>query len=165
MGTVYQINLKGELEGEHGLPKRAVESAAITPSGLVGDFNHYRHRTMRDDPDSAVMLLPVETLRSLQAEGWPIRPGDLGENITSSGVEYGEFQPGRTFRVGEAAIVVTRPCDPCTNLYLLPYVGLAKGPGFLRTMLGRRGWYARVLTPGRIARGDPIELATPSPRM
>lgn len=54
--------------------------------------------------------------------------------------------------------VITRPCDPCSNLYLLPYVGERRGPEFMKTMLQRRGWYARVLTPGRVRRGDPIVI-------
>ncbi len=101
--------------------------------------------------------MPVETIRSLNAEGWPIHEGDLGENITTEGIPYKEFHPGDKFRVGGATLEVSKPCDPCTNLYLLPYVGETKGPGFLKTMLHRRGWYASVAREGRIHTGDAIE--------
>jgi MOSC domain-containing protein YiiM len=40
---------------------------------------------------------------------------------------------------------------------LLPYTGASKGPDFVRIMLGRRGWYARVRKGGKVRRGDPIE--------
>ena len=83
-GVVQQINVKPRTPGEHGLPKKPVDSATVTRSG------------------------------------------------------------------------VSRACDPCTNLYLLPYVGKSKGPQFLKVMLGRRGWYARVLEEGSVRAGDPI---------
>jgi MOSC domain-containing protein YiiM len=53
---------------------------------------------------------------------------------------------------------VTRPCDPCDELYTLSYVGTARGPAFLRTLAGRRGWYARVLTGGVVRLDTPVEL-------
>ena len=59
--------------------------------------------------------------------------------------------------MGEAILQVSKPCVPCTNLYLLPYVGEKKGPGFIKTMIDRRGWYAAVVHPGRTRTGDPIE--------
>ena len=57
---------------------------------------------------------------------------------------------------------VTRPCDPCTNLYLLPYVGESRGPEFIDDSVGRRGWYCRVTHRGSIHIGDAI-TATPGP--
>jgi MOSC domain-containing protein YiiM len=53
---------------------------------------------------------------------------------------------------------VTKPCDPCTVLFTLPYVGAKRGPEFLRTMLGRRGWFARVLQGGTVRAGAPVEV-------
>jgi MOSC domain-containing protein YiiM len=88
-----------------------------------------------------------------------VRPGDLGENVTTGGIPYDAFQPPKRVRVGGAILETTKPCTPCTNLYLLPYVGHAKGPAFLKATLGRRGWYARVLDEGTVRRGDPIEIS------
>lgn len=153
-GRVHQINVKPETAGEHGLPKRAVDSAVARRGGLEGDFNRYRHEEQSDDADAALLLMPLETIRELNSEGWPIRPGDLGENLTLTGIPYASLAPGKTFTVGHAEIQVSRRCDPCDNLYLLPYVGEAKGPAFLKAMMGRRGWYARVLREGVIHRGD-----------
>jgi MOSC domain-containing protein YiiM len=155
-GRVFQINLKPETPGSRGLPKYPVPSVLITRSGVEGDHNVYRHEELGDDPDSAVLLMPLETLNALNDEGWPIKPGDIGENITTEGIPYDQFQPGRTFAVGGARVQISRACDPCANLYLLPYVGEEKGPAFLKTMLGRRGWYARVTGEGTVRTGDTI---------
>jgi len=106
----------------------------------------------------AVLIVPLETLRELNGEGWPVQSGDLGENLTTEGISNDAFVPGRKFRVGETVVEVSKECTPCTNLYLLPYVGEARGPAFLEAMLGRRGWYARDLQEGRVRAHDPVEL-------
>lgn len=160
-GTVHSLHRKPETGAERGLPKPAVSEAGIGFAGMEGDFNRYRHEERDDDLDMALLLQPLETLDELRGEGWPIAPGDLGENITTSGIPYHELFPGRTIEVGGARLVVSKPCTPCDNLNQLPYVGGTKGPEFLRTMLGRRGWFARVERPGRVAVGDPIRVLPP----
>jgi MOSC domain-containing protein YiiM len=156
LGEVYQINIKGRVAGARGLPKHPVESSAILKTGLEGDFNVYRHEELADDPDSAVLLMPLEAIAELNKEGWPIKAGDIGENITTKGIGYSEFVPEKKFTVGNAELQISRACTPCANLYLLPYVGSAKGPEFLKVMLNRRGWYARVLKEGTVTKGDKI---------
>lgn len=155
-GRVLRVNRKPEVGQEHGLPKPSVEKARLSASGVVGDFNRYRHEEKQDDPAMAVLLVPVETIDQLNREGWPVRPGDLGENLTTSGLDPLALAPGRQFVVGAATIEISKPCTPCDNLYLLPYVGRERGPEFLRTMLDRRGWYARVVHEGEVREGDAI---------
>jgi len=154
LGEIQQINVKPQTKGEHGLPKKPVDSAFVTRAGVEGDFNVYRHEERRDDPDQALLIMPLETIRKLNSEGWPIKPGDLGENFTTRGIPYGEFGVGKVFSAGGVRFQISKACDPCNNLFLLPYVGSSRGPKFLKVMLGRRGWYARVLEEGRVDAGD-----------
>ena len=162
-GVIQQINVKPQTKGEHGLPKGRADSAFVTRKGLEGDFNVYRHEELQDDVDQALLILPIETIKELNSEGWPIRPGDLGENFTTSGMPYEAFGVGKTFEAGEVRFQVTKACEPCDNLFLLPYVGASKGPEFLKVMLGRRGWYARVLEEGRVEAGNRLtESSSPS---
>lgn len=156
-GRVFELHRKPEVPGERGLPKPSVSEAFVSFGGIAGDFNRYRHEEKEDDPAMALLILPRETLAELDHEGWPVRSGDLGENITTEGLSYDAFAPGRRFRAGELVFEVTKPCTPCDNLYRLPYVGPTRGPEFLRVMLHRRGWYARVVREGRIRTGDPVE--------
>ena len=155
-GTVLELHRKAERPGERGIPKPSTPEVEILENGVGGDFNRYRHERKADDPTSAVLLIPMETIAALRQEGWPVAPGDLGENITTSGIPYAAFRPGTRVRAGQAELEVTRPCDPCEYLYGLPYVGPGRGPSFVRTLLHRRGWYCRVRTPGRVRAGDPI---------
>jgi len=156
-GRVFELHRKPEATGEHGLPKPAVSEALVRRSGVEGDYNRYRHESKNDDPGMAVLIMPRETLSELEREGWPVRSGDLGENITTEGIPYDSFAPGKRFRAGEAVVEVSKPCTPCDNLYLLPYVGTVRGPEFLKVMNGRRGWFARVVQEGRVRPGDPVE--------
>jgi MOSC domain-containing protein YiiM len=160
--VVYALHRKREVAGERGLPKPAVEEIEVTERGVAGDFNRYRHELLADEPTSAVLLLPLETLEELRNESWPIEPGDLGENITTRGVPPRELGPGVRVQVGTSTLEVTRPCDPCRNLFLLPYAGAERGPELLRALMGRRGWYAKVTKPGRIQVGDTLALTFPS---
>lgn len=161
-GRIYQVNTKGRIPGERGLPKSPVESAYISSGGLEGDYNHYRTNKLRGDAEQAVLLYPLEMIRKLNEEGWPVEPGDLGENVTTEGLDYSAFTAGGVYEVGEALLEVTKPSHPCSNLAALSYVGEARKKEFIKTLLNRRGWYARVLKEGRVRPGDHVERVNAS---
>ena len=156
-GRIVQLNLKGKEGHARGLPKRAVDQLTVTPDGVEGDFNRWRTEKANGDPDQAVLLLNEEILADLRAEGWPVQPGELGENLTVADLP-GALQPGVQVQLGGVVLEVTKPCDPCTVLYTLPYVGVERGPEFIRTMMGRRGWYARVVQGGVVRQNTPVEV-------
>jgi MOSC domain-containing protein YiiM len=160
-GRVVQLNLKPREGRARGLPKRAVSQLTITAEGVEGDFNRWRTEKANGDPDQAVLLLSQEILAGLQAEGWPVQPGDLGENVTVAGLSPDALRDGAIVRLGDTVLEVSKACDPCTILYTLPYVGTERGPEFLRIMHGRRGWYARVLQGGTVRTSAPIEVTAP----
>jgi MOSC domain-containing protein YiiM len=156
VGEVYRINVKAETPGERGIPKRPVDSAWVKHNGIVGDFNRYRHEEKHDDADMAILILALETIQQLNGEGWKVDAGDLGENFTTRGIPYETFAVDKRYRIGEAIVQISKVCDPCSNLYLLPYVGKEKA-NFIKVMYGRRGWYARVEREGKVKRADKIQ--------
>jgi MOSC domain-containing protein YiiM len=156
-GIIWQLNTKSNYPGEHGLPKYSTHAIDVTVQGAAGDCSRYRAEKKNNDPNQALLLMPLEMLLQLNTEGWPVKPGDIGENITTKGIPYDSFAPGRKYRAGTVELEISKPCTPCTTLYALPYVGKDKGPEFLRTLVNRRGWYARVLKEGTIKNGDTIE--------
>jgi MOSC domain-containing protein YiiM len=162
LGRIAQLHLKPREGRARGLPKRLVPQLSITPAGVDGDFNRWRTEEAGGDPDQAVLLLTEEILTQLRAEGWPVQPGHLGENLTLADLPPDALQPGARVHVGEVVLEVSKPCDPCTVLYGLPYVGIERGPAFLRTLHGRRGWFARVLHGGTVRAGMPLEVTKPS---
>jgi MOSC domain-containing protein YiiM len=160
-GRIVQLNLKPKEGRARGLPKRAVSQLTITPRGVEGDYNRWRTEKANGDPDQAVLLLSEEILAGLQGAGWPVKPGDLGENVTVAGLPPDALRDGAIVRLGEAVLEVSKACDPCRALFTLPYVGAERGPAFLRIMLGRRGWYARVLQGGTVRTNAPIDVTQP----
>jgi MOSC domain-containing protein YiiM len=157
---VERLHLKHRTRGEHGIPKASVASADVVTEGVVGDFNRYRTEDRRGDLDMAVLLLPAEVLSALRDEGWPVEAGHLGENILSRGLPNATIAIGQRYAIGESLeIQISRACDPCSTLKLLPYVGKDRLKEFLRSTLGRRGFYARVTRPGAVKVGDPILLS------
>jgi MOSC domain-containing protein YiiM len=135
-----------------------VSELTITQDGVEGDFNRWRTEQANGDPDQAVLIMNEEILVDLRSEGWPVQPGELGENLTLADLQPDALQPGVQVHLGEVVLKVTKPCDPCTVLYTLPYVGTERGPEFLRTMMGRRGWFARVLQGGTVRQGTGVEV-------
>ncbi len=99
-------------------------------------------------------------IATLNAEGWSIQPGHIGKNLTTQGIPYDLFAVGKKYAIGEVLLQISKPCTPCRNLHILPYVGEQKVPAFIKTLVNRRGWYARVLREGHIKKGDHISEIT-----
>ncbi len=158
LGVVFQINVKPETPGERGIPKYPTQRALVTRTGLGGDFNRWRHEEAHDDLAMAILLMPLETIGELKSEGLPIKPGDIGENFTTQGIPYNSFATGKHYQIGEAVITITKPCDPCSFLYVLPNIG--KDKDIVKALNNRRGWYASVETEGWVAKGDAISEVT-----
>jgi MOSC domain-containing protein YiiM len=148
-GRIVQVSVS-----PGGVPKRAVPVGRLGPLGLEGDG--HRVRAHHGGPDRALCLFSLEQLGALQAEGHPVAPGALGENVTLAGLDWAEVQPGDCFRLGPAALIqVTRFTSPCAGIrgaFLdgdSARVSQTRHPGWSRV-------YARVLAGGEIRPGDPV---------
>jgi len=121
-----------------GVPKRAVPSARVATLGLEGDVQ--RNREHHRGPERALCLFSVERIRALQAEGHPITPGSIGENLTS-----------------DVVIQVTRYTAPCSNI-----TGSFRDRDYARVSQKRHPGdsrvYARVLREGGLVSGDPARI-------
>ena len=157
--SVASLSVKPRTADEPGLPKQPVDSLSISPEGAAGDYNRYRMQKLGGEADSAILLLTDDILQQLRAEGWPVGPGHLGENILLTGIANSALGPGIQVRIGTALLEVSRACLPCTELYTLSYVGESKGPSLVKTLKGRRGWYARVLEGGTVTQGQAVHLS------
>ena len=155
--SVIQIGVKPDTPGEVGLPKIPVNQVWVKKEGLEGDYNRARMKK-GNDPDKAVMIISTDILDQLNQEGWPVKPGDVGENFTITNIDYKKIAAGQKYLIGEAEIEISFICEPCTNLYKLPYVGTQRGPEFMATIMNRRGWYARVLKEGLVSVGNTFLL-------
>jgi MOSC domain-containing protein YiiM len=141
-----------------GVPKRPVPAARVTALGLQRDAQ--RDREHHGGPDRALCLFSQERIRALQAEGHPITPGSIGENLTIEGMDWSAVTPGSSLRLGSDVIAqVTRYTSPCANITAsfrdrdYSRVSQKRHPGDSRV-------YARVLQEGSLTNGDPVRLLT-----
>ena len=154
-GRIVQINVS-----PGGVPKRAVPRGRVTRSGLEGDG--HRDSVHHGGPDRALCLFSLEQIEALRAEGHPVEPGALGENVTVAELDWARVQPEDFYRLGEEVLVqITRFTSPCLSIRPAfrdgthSRVSERRHPGWSRV-------YARVLVPGEIAAGDPVERLTPA---
>ena len=138
--------------------KPSVPGFLISSTGCGNDYNFYRTTKIRGDNERAVSILTTDVLGALNGEGWPVRVGDLGENLFVDGMRYDVFAIGRRFLFGKTAILeITEPIAPCAYLCTLPYLTPKwRCADFIRTLDRRRGWYAKVVATGPVAVGDAV---------
>ncbi|MBI1800706.1 MAG: MOSC domain-containing protein [Chloroflexi bacterium] len=151
MGHIFQINASNG-----GVPKRAVREADVTALGLTGDA--VEHPKIHGGPERALCLFALERIVALQAEGHPIFPGSVGENITVAGVDWARVVPGAQLRLGDRVLIeVTRYTTPCATIA----GSFADGNSNRILQTEHEGWarvYARVLETGRIRVGERVRL-------
>jgi MOSC domain-containing protein YiiM len=149
---IFQINASPE----GGVPKHALREAQIDSLGIVG--SRAAHPEDHGGPERALCLYSLERILALQAEGHPIFPGSIGENITTVNLDWDQMAPGARLRLGEQIVIeVTRYTSPCETI-AVSFLG-----GHYERVSQKRfaGWsrvYARVLQPGRIRIGDAMEI-------
>jgi MOSC domain-containing protein YiiM len=148
---IFQINVS-----QGGVPKRSCAVAEITAEGVEGDRQN--NRDVHGGPDRAVCLYSLERILALQAEGHPIYPGAIGENLTLTGLDWDALQPGMSLRLGERLMLeITRFTTPCNTIR-----GAFSGDQYGRVSQSNHpGWsrvYARVLVPGQVRPGDTVVM-------
>ena len=141
-----------------GVPKLPVEEAHVGRLGLAGDA--VNHPKVHGGPERAVCLFSTELIGALRAEGHPIAAGDVGENLTVSGLDWPALAVGAVVEVGDAVrLQLTQRVEPCQTI-----AGAFADGRFKRIKPSRAPdqtrWYARVLAEGTVRPGDPVRLAT-----
>ncbi len=152
---IFQINVS-----YGGVPKLAVRQAEVRRLGVEGDRHH--DLLHHGGPERAVCLFSLERILALQAEGHPVFPGALGENVTVSGLSWEQVVPGSRIQLGGNVILeVTSYTSPCSSLVECFTNGdisrhsQDKFPGWSRV-------YARVVQEGTIRTGDSFLLLPPA---
>jgi len=152
-GRIFQINTSSG-----GVPKLPQPQGEINALGILGD--EHRDAEHHGGVERALCLFALERILALQAEGHPIYPGAIGENLTLVGLDWSVMVLGVRLRLGKEVLVeITRYTAPCSNLtdYFIDgdfsRVSQKAHPGWSRV-------YVRVLQPGSIRVGDPVEVVT-----
>lgn len=113
-----------------------------------------------------VHLIQAELHEELHEQGFGVAPGELGENITTRGLDLLGLPGGTVLRIGDSATVqVTRLRNPCAQIN-------AFQAGLLKAVLDhdaqgnpvrKAGIMSVVVAGGVVKVGDTITVALPEP--
>jgi MOSC domain-containing protein YiiM len=157
----------------HDFSKLAVaEVELVAGVGVAGDAHagplvQHRSRVKADASQPnlrQVHLIDSELFALLARASHEVRPGDLGENVTTTGVDLHALAVGAVLRLGDTALVaVTGLRNPCAQIDhfqegLRKHVLYRDGDGEL---VRRSGIMGVVVLGGVVRVGDPIEMSTP----
>ena len=138
-----------------GVPKLPVAGASVGLLGLDGDGHHFPSHGGRN---RAVVLFGLEQIEQLRADGHPIAPGAIGENVTTAGLDYRKLRVGDRLRLGANVVLrLTGHADPCSKI-----AGAFADGDVTRVLEAKHRGMSRVtacvLTTGDVAPGHPIEV-------
>jgi MOSC domain-containing protein YiiM len=126
----------------------------VTQLNVEGD--RQADLSVHGGPDKAVYVYAAEDLDWWAEElGRPVDPGSFGENLTTNSIDLSAARFGERWAIGSAVLQVTQPRIPCYKLGIR-FDDRKMPPRFGAAL--RSGLYLRVLTPGDIGAGDPIEV-------
>jgi MOSC domain-containing protein YiiM len=154
-GTILQVNV-----GPGGIPKLAIPSGELTAAGILGDAWRY---PFHGGPRQAVLLITIEGIEELVAQGFPLYAGALGENLTTRGLDRRALRLGQRLQVGGAAIELTKMRIPCatlnpygTGIQAAMYDARVKDGDAESPRWGLSGFYASIVEPGTVRPGDAV---------
>ncbi|PKP77033.1 MAG: MOSC domain-containing protein [Alphaproteobacteria bacterium HGW-Alphaproteobacteria-3] len=168
-GTVVAVSVSSS----HTMRKENTSAIALLAGLGVADDAHmgatvqHRSRVARDPSQPnlrQVHLIHAELMDELEARGFTVAPGRMGENITTRGVELLALPAGTNLHIGDSAIIeVTGLRNPCTQLDGIQ-------PGLMQAVLGRdadgnlirkAGIMGIVLQGGEVKPNDSIRIVLP----
>ena len=145
---------------------RLIENWGVEGDSHAGttDQHLYHIRKFGQQPNlRQVHLIHAELLDEVGTKGHTVRPGELGENISTRNVDLLGLPTGTRLRIGTQAIIeLTGLRNPCRQIE-------AFQPGLLSHLIERRptgtvrkgGVMSIVLSGGIVRPGDRIEIELP----
>lgn len=168
-GTVTAVSSNGE----HSFtkPNRA-GITLLAGLGVEGDVHagvtvKHRSRVARDPTQPnlrQVHLIHEELFADVGEEGFTVAPGELGENITTSGIDLLGLPVATLLRIGgEAVVEVTGLRNPCLQIddFQDGLLKLVVGRDEAGNVVRRAGIMSVVRVGGVVRPGDPIAVELP----
>jgi MOSC domain-containing protein YiiM len=140
--------------------------------GVEGDAHlgvTVKHRTLvRRDPTQPnlrqVHLIHAELHEELRAAGFAVEAGQIGENVTTRGIDLLGLPAGTRLHLGDAAVVEVKGLrNPCGQLdrFQAGLTAALLGHGPDGRLIRKAGIMGIVLTSGHVCPADTIEVELP----
>lgn len=168
MPVVTAVSLRA---GHHFSKSPALSITLVAGYGVAGD-GHFgatvQHLSRKKKfPDLAnnrqVHLLQSELFDELALAGFAIGPGDMGENVTTQGVDLLGLPYGTRLQIGAALIELTGLRNPCGQMdrFAPGLMAANLGKGIDGALIRKSGVMAVVVSGGEVRAGDGVVIALP----
>ena len=144
-----------------------LQGLGVAEDAHAGATVKHRSRVAKDPTQPnlrQVHLIHAELHDELRQQGFDVSPGDMGENITTRGLDLLRMPTGTRLRLGSHAVItITGLRNPCAQLNEIQ-------PGLMKAVLDRdtqgrlvrkAGVMAVVDAGGSVRVGDPIVVELP----
>jgi len=168
--SVLAVSLR---HGHHFSKTPSLSIRLLTGLGVAGDAHMgetVKHRSrVRKDPTQPnlrqVHLIHTELFDELRVKGFSVQPGDLGENITTSGIDLLALPAGTRLHLGATAVVeVTGLRNPCVqlNTFQKGLMAATLDKDAAGNLIRKAGIMSVVLSDGDVRPGDAIRVELPA---
>jgi MOSC domain-containing protein YiiM len=170
MGSVVAVSLRA---GHHFSKTPSPSIRLLQGLGVAGDAHMgetVKHRSrVRKDPTQPnlrqVHLIHVELFSELRAKGFTVKPGELGENITTSGIDLLALPTGARLHLGAGAMVeITGLRNPCIQIdkFQKGLMAATLDRASDGSLIRKAGIMGIVIADGDVRPGDAIRVEVPA---
>ena len=170
MGSIVAVSARS---GHHFSKTPALSIRLLRGLGVAGDAHMgetVKHRSrVRRDPSQPnlrqVHLIHAELFDELCVKGFVVRPADLGENVTTSGIDLLALPSGTRLHLGESAVVeITGLRNPCIQIdnFRKGLMAATLDKDADGNLIRKAGVMSIVISDGDIRPGDAIRVELPA---
>jgi MOSC domain-containing protein YiiM len=170
MPSVVAVSLRS---GHHFSKTPSLSIRLLAGLGVAGDGHMgatVKHRSrVRKAPAlpnlRQVHLIHAELFEELRAKGFVVRPGDLGENITTSGIDLLALPADTRLHLGASAVVeITGLRDPCIQIekFQKGLMAATLENDADGNLIRKAGIMSIVISEGDVRPGDAIRVEMPA---
>jgi MOSC domain-containing protein YiiM len=144
-----------------------LEGLGVEGDAHLGVTVKHRSRVKRDPTQPnlrQVHLVHAELFEELRPAGYDLVPGQIGENVTTRGIDLLGLPAGTKLHLGESAVVqVTGLRNPCSQLDDIQkgLMAATLDRDADGNLIRKAGVMATVLTGGEVRPNDPIRVELP----
>jgi MOSC domain-containing protein YiiM len=146
---------------------RLLEGLGVEGDAHLGATVKHRSRVARDPSQPnlrQVHLIHGELHDALRETGFAVAPGQMGENITTRGVDLLALPAGTRLRLGDSSVVeVTGLRNPCAQLDRIQrgLMAATLDRDEQGNLIRKAGIMGVVIAGGEVRPGDPIRIKLP----
>lgn len=170
MGSVLAVSAR---IGHHfsktpGLVIRLLRGLGVAGDAHMGETVKHRSRVRKDPTEPnlrQVHLIHAELFDELRGKGFVVQPADLGENVTTSGIDLLALPAGTRLRLGESAVVeITGLRNPCIQIddFQKGLMAATLARDADGNLVRKAGVMSIVISDGDVRPGDAIRVELPT---